>query len=96
MLAFHISNRHLRLDGIVGRLAAANGMTALERRDLKIDNGWPSGKTASHWVVMARAPQDLGTLTRDADWTPLQAAASAPLWTDDFSNVLHVVRLSPR
>jgi hypothetical protein len=96
VLAFHISNRHLRLDGIVGRLAAANGLTALERRDLKIDKGWPKGKTASHWVVMARAPEDLGTLTRDAAWTPLQAAAGAPLWTDDFSDILHVVRLSPR
>jgi hypothetical protein len=96
VLAFHISNRHLRLDGIVGRLAAANGLVALERRDLKTSAAWSKHKTASHWMMTARSPADLGALTRDPAWTAPRVGPGVPLWTDDFSNILDVVQIRLR
>jgi hypothetical protein len=45
VLAVHVSNRHLRLDGLVGRLAAARGLVALEMRDLRKSKDWPQDKT---------------------------------------------------
>jgi hypothetical protein len=96
VLAFHVSNRHLRLDGVVGRLAAANGMVALERLDFKGTDKWPDGKMPSRWVVLARTPEDLGPLMQDAGWTRVPASAGAPLWTDDFSNILNVLRIRLR
>jgi hypothetical protein len=96
VLAFHISNRHLRLDGIVGRLAAANGMVALERSDRKMSAGWSKDKSASHWMMTARSPEDLGALTQDPEWTAPRVGAGVPLWTDDFSNILDVLQIRLR
>ena len=93
VLAFHISNRHLALNGIVGRLADANGLVALQRRDRKRTEGWPADKTASEWVVLARTRDDLGLLTGDAAWTAPPVTPATPLWTDDFSNMLSVLQL---
>jgi len=93
VLAFHISNRHLALNGIVGRLAQANGLVALQKRDRKRTEGWPEDKTASEWVVLGRSREDLGPLTDDQSWTAAPVTADTPLWTDDFSNILSVLHL---
>ena len=86
----HISNRHLRLAPIVARLAASQRLVALQQIELTAP-GWPEGKNESHWIVMARNPEDLGALTKDSRWSPLVASPSTPLWTDDFSNILSVL-----
>jgi hypothetical protein len=95
VLAFHVSNRHLALDRAVGRLAVANGLVALEMRDLSKDKTWPRDKTASHWIMMARTFEDLGALAKDPLWLPLRARDGAP-WTDDFSNLLDVLQIRLR
>ena len=46
-----------------------------------------AGKSASDWVVMARESDDLGGLASDPRWV-VPVSATAPLWTDDFSNIL--------
>lgn len=46
---------------------------------------------ASTWVIIGRHADELGSLNRDARWTPLLAKPSTPLWTDDFSNILGVL-----
>ena len=96
VLAFHISNRHLRLADVVGRLAAASGLVAREWRDVRRDKSWAADKTPSHWVVMARTMDDLGALARDPAWTSPRVTASVPLWTDDFSNILDVLEVRLR
>ena len=96
VLVVHISNRHLRLDGLVGRLAAAHGLAALAMRDLQKAEAWPMDKTPSHWVVLARRPEDFGALARDPQWTPPPAGPGEPLWTDDFSNILDVLKIRRR
>jgi hypothetical protein len=93
VLAFHISNRHLALGGIVGRLAQAHGLVALQRRDRKREAGWPPDKTPSEWVMMARTRDDLGGLAHDQAWTSPPVTASTPLWSDDFSNIFQVLNL---
>jgi hypothetical protein len=50
------------------------------------------GKIPSEWMVMARTRDELGPLGRDAKWQTPLVAASTPLWTDDFSNILSVLR----
>jgi hypothetical protein len=94
VLAFHVSNRHLTLSPIVGRLAGHNGLAAREFRDrLLPGQPWADDKTESWWVMMARSPDDLGALARDARWTEPRVPAATPLWTDDFSNVVDVLDL---
>jgi hypothetical protein len=93
VIAFHISNRHLTLGPVLGRLAAAHGLVALEQQDDQIGSDVRAdGKTASDWVVIARSRQDVAALTGDARWTPPRVQASTPLWTDSFSNILSVFK----
>jgi len=44
-------------------------------------------------VTMRPTPRtaDLDVLLEDGRWSPLVAASSTPLWTDDFSNILSVI-----
>ena len=84
VLAFHISNRHIRLAPVIARLARERGLSAFRRFDNGVDQ--KNGFTASEWVVMARHPERLQPLVADARWTPLVADAR-PAWTDDFSNI---------
>jgi spermidine synthase len=91
-LLVHISNRHLNLGPILARLGERHALVALERLDASAPD-WPEGKSASRWIVMARSRADLGSLDGDPRWTPPVAAASTPLWTDDFSNILSVLSL---
>jgi hypothetical protein len=91
VIAFHISNRHLRLGPVLGRLAVAHGLTSLEQVDNVIGSEVSAdGKTASDWVVMARSPHDLEPLTSDPRWSAPRVQESTPLWTDGFSNILSV------
>ena len=91
VLAFHISNRHLQLGPVLGRLAAHHGLTALERIDGR-QTGADTGKRSSNWVVMARDLRSLGPLPRNAKWKAPVVTASTPLWTDDFTNILSVFK----
>jgi hypothetical protein len=91
-LLMHISNRHLQLAPVVARLAASEGLAALQEIEF-VDRSAPEGKSGSHWIVMARTQADLGGLSSDHRWSALTASSSTPLWTDDFSNILSVLRL---
>ncbi len=94
-LAFHISNVHLSLGPIIARLAEDQGLVAIDQQERRTA-GWPEGKTASHWSILARSGADLGALNQDPRWTRLVATASVPLWTDDFSNLLGVLNVHER
>ena len=96
VLAFHISNRHLQLNTVVGRLATANGLVALTQSDQPGQGPWPEGKTGSEWVMMARSLEDLGGLAHSPSWSVPPASPATPLWTDDFSSILTVTALRPR
>ncbi len=91
-LLFHVSNRHLVLAPIVARLAGAAGLVAVNR----FDRNEPPvpGKIGSHWIVMTRERAGLGPLAANAAWVALEPHAGTPLWTDDFTNILSVLRPS--
>ncbi|MEW5982510.1 MAG: fused MFS/spermidine synthase [Acidobacteriota bacterium] len=83
ILALHISNRHVSLGPVLGRIAADLGLAGRTKGD--------AGDDAEHfgstWAVIARSDTDLGALAKASDWAPLRTDA-APRWTDDYSNVL--------
>jgi hypothetical protein len=93
-LAFHISNRHLHLEPVLARLAGELGFVAVTRRDRIPEDESADGKTSSDWLVMTRAAADLGGLAADPRWVASTSTPGAPVWTDDFSNILSV--LAPR
>lgn len=92
IVLFHISNRYLELRPVVielardARLAGAIGdydVTTEERLALK---------HGSRWVALARSPSTLAALVRQSEWRVLEPSANVKVWTDDFSDVLGVLR----
>ena len=90
VLALHLSNNHLDLPPLVARLAAdhAPPLSARYCHDMPSESEKEDGKTASQWMVVARADADLGALARGPVWHPVRGAGRGPVWRDDFANVL--------
>ncbi|HVQ14328.1 MAG TPA: fused MFS/spermidine synthase, partial [Vicinamibacterales bacterium] len=84
ILAFHISNRHIRLRPVVARLARDRGLTAIAQVDAAAD--MTRGLAASEWVLMTRDPAALERFRQDSRWAPLEADTRRA-WSDDFSNI---------
>jgi len=90
MLAFHISNRSLKLNTVLADLATHSGATSLSFADGEFDP--VRGKDPSEWLVMAQHSPALDVLAQNPRWRALQGHAESDVWTDDFSNILRVFR----
>lgn len=93
VLALHLSNRHFDLERVVARIVRDSGLAHRIRVD-----GTPSkeaearGVLMSTWAVLARTDADLGPLALDARWRGLRLSAESPLWTDDYSSLVSVLK----
>ena len=93
LILFNVSNRHLYLAPILARLAESQGLKAWRRvhmipeadRDLY-------AATPSEWVVMTADPGRAALMESLPGWQRLSADPATDLWTDDFSNILGVIR----
>lgn len=91
MLAFHISNRTLDLENVLGDLAADARLVCHSYEELDVRPFESAeGKDPSHWLVMARQKEDLGAVVKDGRWLPIRGRPNARVWTDDFSNIISV------
>ena len=91
LLAFHISNNYLDLSRALGPLAGATGAQAWVRYDLlKSSTGLAR---SSRWLVMARSPAILKPFTLDPRWKEVTGSTQARLWTDDYFNLLALLRI---
>ena len=88
----HFSNRDLALEPVLGRVAQGTGLFALVGRE-RVSPPSEGGRLSSEWMALAVRPQDLGPLAGSPRWRTPQIAEATPLWSDDFSNLLGVVRL---
>ena len=89
LIAFHLSNRHLELAPVVARAADALGLAAVERNDRA--EGADGARTASEWLVVARSAERLEPLLERRGWG-VPTVPAGRVWTDDYSNVLSVVK----
>jgi len=93
VLVFNVSNRHLTLGPVLARVASSLGLTAIERMHWVDRDAFAAGQRSSNWVVMARSSEDLKELLADSRWRVPQIEDSTPLWTDDFSNILSLLKI---
>jgi hypothetical protein len=87
---FHISNRYLNLAPVLANLAADAGFAA-GRQHHRVRNT-SLYVFGSHWIAIARTPEDLAVLNGVAIWQPLLPDPESALWTDDFSNVFSALK----
>ena len=92
VIALHISNRFFKLEPVLGRLAEDQKLAARVQEDDSVTlDEQAEGKLSSHWVVMARREDVLGEMATDSRWRKLDVPPNAPLWTDDYSNIISVL-----
>ena len=83
-LVFNVTNHFVDLHTVLANLAADAGFTAYERDDLNA--GRKNGRAPSRWIVLNHdGPPGPG-------WRQLRADPAKRLWTDQYSNVLSVLR----
>jgi hypothetical protein len=87
LLVFNVSNRYFDLEPLLGDLARDGGLACRTRLEGDEDISAVErnlGKLASHIVVMARRPADLGTLAGDARWRQVSGRPEARVCCDNF------------
>ncbi len=93
VLLVHFSNRNINLLPVLAALAADRGLAA--RWQFYRPGPSEEGVNASEWAVFARQEQDLGPIATDPRWQNLPAPGGQPVWTDDYANILSVIRWRP-
>ncbi len=93
LLLVHISNRRLDLEPVVGALATDAGLWGrIRNHDLSNDIQNKTFEYGSDWVLLAKHPEDLGVTLNDNRWRGLRTGGPRAIWTDDYSNLLSVIK----
>lgn len=91
LLLANVTNTYLDVRAVVAGGGGAAGLVGLTREDHELGVAPAGWKEPSSWVVLARDRDDLGPLTSDPRWIPLDRIDRSVLWTDDFSDILSVL-----
>ncbi|MGZ9185726.1 MAG: spermidine synthase [Candidatus Binatia bacterium] len=93
ILLIHISNRHMDLAPVLDRLAKELELTALIQDDFELTPAEiAEGKSPSRWMLLSRDRRAADTFASGARWQRLDGRLGGDLWTDEFSNVVKVLR----
>ena len=90
-LVFHLSSRHLELRQVLGSQAVALGWQGVWRLQKRVPT--PGVEYPSEWAFLSeRAELVTNLAARHPDWQPLPPPSARSSWTDDFSNVISLLR----
>ena len=88
VIAVHISNRTLDLGPVVAGLANEFGMKAVRCQPVSLKSYlWPSD-----WILLSKSGASLDIRELRKWEVPVSGSAKPILWTDDYSNLLRVLR----
>ncbi|MCX8098235.1 MAG: fused MFS/spermidine synthase [Casimicrobiaceae bacterium] len=87
VLAYHVSNRFLDLPPVLAEIAYREGLAGVVVEDPSQPNN--ALHSTSTWVLLARNSEVLAAIEGSR---PLERRPGAPLWTDDFNNLLAVIK----
>ena len=91
ILAIHISNRFLDLKPVLANIAQSLGLKARLVSDSPTGSGSAS---ITDWVLIARTDAPFAHASLDVA-APIEPNPSFSLWTDQFNNLLDVLKSSP-
>lgn len=91
IMAFHISNRHLRLHSVLASVADNLGLECRQQEFRVTDTDLKEFYYPSDWVLMARRTTDFGPLASDTRWRTPSIEPAMRVWTDEYSNILSVL-----
>jgi len=91
ILAWHISNRYIKLSPQLEALAASRGLATMRRLDLPPPEelARAGSRKAAEYVVMSRDPATLTRLPKT--WRPVVASPNVVPWSDDRSSAVSAI-----
>jgi spermidine synthase len=90
IVAFHVSNRFLKLAPVVARLAKEHGARAVA---VFYSGGEEGDRTQSDWVLVSRDPKALEAKEIvDAKAEAIEDDPALRTWTDDYSNLVQILK----
>jgi hypothetical protein len=92
ILAVHISNRFLDLKPVLANIAAAAGLAAVHVADSPSEE---SGASSTDWVLLAEDAAAFAQPPLAARVEPLEPQPQLALWTDQFNNLIDVLKTRP-
>ncbi|MEO8575851.1 MAG: fused MFS/spermidine synthase [Gemmatimonadales bacterium] len=93
VLFVHISNKHLDLHPVVAALGKDAGLIALlnahdpDEADDRAELDYPSD-----WVALVKRREDLPSLPGDTSWKAMSVPKGFRPWSDDYSNIVQVIK----
>ena len=88
VIAFHVTNRFLRLGPVVKRLAQALGLQIT----LIDDEAKDSDLSSTDWVLVTRGKTLLGHPDIAKHASDIEGIPGLPVWTDDFNNLFQILK----
>ncbi len=89
LIMFHVSNRYMNVESLVAAVVTDASLEARVRYD---NDEHPAGKSSSDYVIAARNADAFGPLAEDFNWSTVKRPEGIQPWTDDYSNMLAIVR----
>lgn len=89
LILFHISARLFDVEGILSKLAESTGNVFIVRTGGKSYGE----KEAPRWGVLGKKDSpEIKELLKHPEWREAHHTQDTPLWTDDFHNLLGILR----
>ena len=88
IIAFHVTNRYLDLPPVVQRLADEHGMHAV----MIYDDSNDGMASISDWILVADDERALEAPQISEVSVPIEPRPGLKLWTDDFNNIVQVLK----
>ena len=92
VILFNISNEYLELAPVLTVLVKSVGAAGRHQIFQPSAAEVAAGATASEWMAIAASDADLDFLHSEKRWQVIRQEADAAPWTDDFSNIVSVMR----
>jgi SAM-dependent methyltransferase len=92
ILLFNVTNSYLDVRAVVAGALGAESLTGFTRTDNDLSAAAPGDKETSEWVVATPDPTRLAAFANDPQWHPIEDVSRIVVWTDDFSDILGVIR----
>ena len=88
---FHISNRYLALEPVLGNVAKRLHLICLSERHTPTARQVAAGYSLSQWALLARTRNALGAVALDPRWHRCRSDGGPP-WTDDYSDLFGAIK----
>ena len=93
ILAFHLSSRHFDLEPLIANLGKTLGLHCFSSTHGDLNpQAISEGGYESTWAILVPGSLVERAVSRGS-WVRVEPDANAPLWTDDFSSLVGVLRL---